>query len=129
MLWEWSKDGIINNFVYMIIGGVIFMTIVVMNDFLVFKWIGYKFIYPYLKSWNKMPQPNPTGDDDVQREIENVKSKNQTQVRQSHLVLDGLSKSYGKNLAVNQLHVPVETAECFGILGGKNLNFLLIEFY
>lgn len=66
-----------------------------------------------------MPNPNPTGDDDVQREIEKVKNQDRNEIEKSHLVLNGLSKFYGKNLAVNQLHVPVETTECFGILGGK----------
>lgn len=67
-----------------------------------------------------MPDANPTGDDDVQREIVKVKSKNSSEIDESNLVLNGLSKSYGKNLAVNQLHVSVDASECFGILGGKN---------
>lgn len=95
------------------------MGVVFMRDFLVFKWIKYKFINPSLRAGKNISAPNPTGDDDVQREIERVKSKTTSQVNESHLVLDGLSKYYGDNLAVNQLHVSVESAECFGILGGK----------
>jgi hypothetical protein len=115
MIWDFD-DGIGINLVMMSVGSILFMSIVVMKDFLVFTWIKYKM---FGNSSKNLPLPNPTGDDDVQKEIERVKSKSASQILQSNLVLDGLSKFYGKNLAVNQLHVSVEPAECFGILGGK----------
>lgn len=118
--WGWNEsDGITYNFFYMIIGGGIFLAIVFINDFSVFKWLQYKLINPLLRSGKSMPHPNPTGDDDVQREIEKVKSKNKSEINENNLALNGLSKFYGRNLAVNQLHVSVEKAECFGILGGN----------
>lgn len=115
LIWEY-KDGIGENLLMMGIGTIIFLAIILKKDFLVFTWIKYKF---FSQSSKKMPLPNPSGDDDVQREIERVKSKNASEILKSHLVLDGLTKFYGNNLAVNQLHVSVESAECFGILGGK----------
>lgn len=115
LIWDY-KDGITSNLIYLIIGAIIFLLIVLMEDFLIFTWIKYKF---FQGSSNNLPLSNPSGDDDVQREIERVKNKSSSEVLKSHLVLDGLSKFYGNNLAVNQLHVSVESAECFGILGGK----------
>jgi hypothetical protein len=117
MIWSWDlKYGIGMNFLMMGVGAILFLSIVLMKDFLVFTWIKYKV---FGNASKKLPLPNPTGDDDVQTEIERVKNKSASQILQSNLVLDGLSKFYGNNLAVNQLHVSVEPAECFGILGGE----------
>lgn len=36
------------------------------------------------------------------------------------MVIKDLSKFYGKFMAVNQISVGVDRAECFGLLGGNN---------
>lgn len=121
LIWDF-EDGIGINLVMMAIGAIIFLSIVLMKDFMIFTRIRYKISSKLPKD---LQTPNPNNDDDVQNEIERVKNKSSSQILQSHLVLDGISKNYGDNLAVNQLHVSVETAECFGILGGKYFEFMM----
>lgn len=125
-IWDF-KDGIGINLLIMSIGTLIFLTIIFMNDFFIFAWFKYKFL---TKTPKNLPSPNPTADNDVQHELEKVKNKNSSEINESHLLLDGLSKFYGNNMAVNQLHVSVESAECFGILGvngaGKTTTFKMM---
>ena len=66
-------------------------------------------------------------DSDVNEEIQKVKEMTPEQIKNSNLVLNGLTKYYGKFLAVNQLYLDVESCECFGLLGingaGRNKSF------
>lgn len=65
-------------------------------------------------------------DSDVNAEIQKVKEMNADQVRNSNLVLNGLTKYYGNFLAVNQLYLDVESCECFGLLGINGAGKLLL---
>lgn len=98
----------------MSIGGLLFLAIVLMRDYSIFQLI---WSTVFRNSQNLPPIDTQTMDDDVKNEIERVKSKTSTQTAQSNLVLSGLSKFYGNIMAVNQLFVGVEPAECFGLLG------------
>ncbi|KAG5679218.1 hypothetical protein PVAND_008802 [Polypedilum vanderplanki] len=111
--WKFGDKGIFLNLTLMAVGGVIFLTIVLLKDFLFFMWIRYKF---FNKS-KHLGTLNSQLDDDVLNEIQRVKNKTPSQIVDSNLVLKNLSKVYGKNLAVNQLYVGVEKAEIFGLLG------------
>lgn len=64
-----------------------------------------------------LPLLNQNIDSDVDAEIQKVKEMSREQIRDSNLVLQGLTKYYGKMLAVNQLYLDVERRECFGLLG------------
>jgi ATP-binding cassette subfamily A (ABC1) protein 3 len=88
------------------------MTIVLLKDYFIFTWIRYK-----LSRRNPQLPSISSTDDDVIAEIDRVRNKSATEIIDSNLVLRGLTKLYGKHLAVNQLHVGVEPAECFGLLG------------
>ena len=111
-IWSFGKRGMGINLVMMAAGSVIFMTFVLLKDYFVFTWIRYK-----LSNKNPPLPPISSADDDVIAEIDRVRNKSATQIIDSNLVLRGLTKLYGKHLAVNQLHVGVEPAECFGLLG------------
>ncbi|CAG9800232.1 unnamed protein product [Chironomus riparius] len=111
-IWSFGKRGMGINLAMMGAGGALFMTIVLLKDYFIFAWIKYK-----LSSRNLPLPPISSADDDVIAEIERVRSKTATEIIDSNLVLRGLTKVYGKHLAVNQLHVGVEPAECFGLLG------------
>lgn len=69
-------------------------------------------------------------DEDVKAETTKIKQMNDRQLRDANLVLKGLTKSYKKNLAVNQLNLAVDSAECFGLLGingaGKTSTFKMM---
>lgn len=69
-------------------------------------------------------------DDDVKAEKDKIKKLLSSQLRNENLVLQGVCKFYKSNLAVNQLHLGVENAECFGLLGingaGKTSTFKMM---
>ncbi len=55
-------------------------------------------------------------DSDVGDETEKIKKMTNVEMKKANLALQGLSKCYGNNLAVNQLYLGVNTSECFGLL-------------
>ncbi|ALC47643.1 maker247 [Drosophila busckii] len=69
-------------------------------------------------------------DDDVQHERERVMAMTSSERKEHVLVLDRLSKKFGKKVAVNQLSLCVQHAECFGLLGvngaGKTTTFSML---
>lgn len=69
-------------------------------------------------------------DDDVKTEMDKIKQLNHSQFRDGNLILNGLTKFYKNNLAVNQLHLGVDNGECFGLLGingaGKTSTFKMM---
>jgi len=77
-----------------------------------------------------LPLLNENLDSDVNAEIQKVKEMSMDEVKDSNLVLAGVSKYYGKLLAVNQLFLDVESCECFGLLGingaGKTSTFKMM---
>ena len=103
-----------------------FLGFCILKDHLVFEWIYYKF----LNRPRMLPLLNENLDSDVNAEIQKVKEMSMDEIRDSNLVLAGVSKYYGKLLAVNQLYLDVESCECFGLLGingaGKTSTFKMM---
>ena len=97
-----------------------------MKDFLIFDKITYKIS----KRSNKIPPKSAVMDDDVQAESDKIGQLNKLQMKNENLVLQGLTKYYNSNLAVNQLRLSVENGECFGLLGvngaGKTSTFKMM---
>lgn len=91
-----------------------------------FEWVYYKF----LNRPRMLPLLSQNLDEDVNAEIQKVKEMSQEQIKNSNLVLNGLTKYYGNFLAVNQLYLDVESCECFGLLGingaGKTSTFKMM---
>lgn len=69
-------------------------------------------------------------DADVKKEADRIRDMSEADVVSGNLVLQGLTKYYGNQLAVNQLHLAVGGAECFGLLGingaGKTTTFKMM---
>ena len=111
----------------MIVSGVLFLSICLLKDYLIIE----RIIYKFFNGRRHLPSSTDANiDDDVKTETKQVKSMNQSQLKEGNLVLKGLSKSYKNNLAVNQLHLGVDNAECFGLLGingaGKTSTFKMM---
>lgn len=110
----------------MAVGGVIFMTICLLKDHMLFDW----FIYKFLTLPRKLPPVSQELDADVHEELIRVQNMDQAEIEQGKLVLKDLSKFYGNHLAVNQLNLSVESSECFGLLGingaGKTSTFKMM---
>lgn len=108
----------------MIASGIMFMSFCLLKDHMTFE----RF---FIKNSSHTPvKAGQSIDDDVLTETEKIKKMNQSQLRDGNLVLNGLSKLYKNNLAVNQLHLGVDNAECFGLLGingaGKTSTFKMM---
>lgn len=95
----------------MIISGILFLSICLMFDHLVFEKLINK-----IKSSRKILPTKTMVDSDVDDEAQKIKRMTESEMKESNLTLQGLSKFYGNNLAVNQLYLGVNTSECFGLL-------------
>lgn len=73
--------------------------------------------YKLKKETLKPPPIRSDIDDDVKNEIDKVKALTTPQIEQRNLVLRGITKFYDKLLAVNQIHLEVDSSECFGLIG------------
>lgn len=120
------ENGINRNLLMMFIGGVLFMSICLLKDHSLFEWLFYKF----LKLRRDLPPISRDADADVYNEYQSISRMTDAEISNGNLVLKGLTKFYGKNLAVNQLHLAVGAAECFGLLGingaGKTTTFKMM---
>lgn len=110
----------------MLVGGILFMTICLLKDHSLFEW----FIYKFFASRQNLSSYNQETDQDVLEEREKIKKMSDVEITNENLVLKGLTKFYGKHLAVNQLYLSVGNAECFGLLGingaGKTTTFKMM---
>lgn len=122
-----DETGIGKNIVINIFSGILFLTICIGKDHLIFERLYYKFfcrprMLPLLNR-NEI-------DSDVDFEIQRVKEMERSQIIESNLVLNGVTKFYGNYLAVNQLYLAIENRECFGLLGingaGKTSTFKML---
>lgn len=123
---NFSDAGIGWNLVMNIVSGVLLLSVCLLIDYRVFTLVIHKF-----KSSNvKQLRPPIDVDDDVKAETDKVKSMSNQQIKNSSLVLRGLTKFYQNVLAVNQLHLAVDSSECFGLLGvngaGKTSTFKMM---
>lgn len=102
------------------------MSLCLLKDYLIFD----KIIYKFLNRQQKVPPKKIQTDDDVQNESDKISNLNSLSLESSNLVLQGLTKFYNNNLAVNQLNVGVDNGECFGLLGingaGKTSTFKMM---
>lgn len=97
----------------MIVAGVLFMSICLLVDHLIFDRLLYVFKGNVSKNLVKSVQ---NMDDDVRAEKEKVDKISNAELKNGNLVLRKLTKTYKKTLAVNQLDLGVDNAECFGLL-------------
>ena len=110
----------------LIVGGFFFLGFCLLKDHMLLEWIFYK----VCASKRQLTKAAREVDSDVKRETERIQNMSESEIENGNLVLRGLSKFYGTNLAVNQLHLAVDGAECFGLLGingaGKTTTFKMM---
>lgn len=125
-MFTFDENGIGWNLLLMAVGGVFFMGICLLKDHMLFD----LFIYKFLTMKRKLPLIGQGMDSDVMIETERIRKMSPTDIGNGNLVLNGLTKYYGSHLAVNQLHLAVGGAECFGLLGingaGKTTTFKMM---
>lgn len=103
----------------MIVSGILFLSICILMDHLVFEKLAYK-IKTTLTSPTKNLSTTTVFDSDVEDEKQKIEKMTVDQLKTENLALQGLSKFYGNKLAVNQLYLGVDTSECFGLLVSWN---------
>lgn len=111
----------------LMVSGVLYLSFCFLKDHLVFE----QFIHRFKNKFRKLsPKPSSSIDEDVKDEVEKINKMSQQQLRNENMTLNRLSKFYGNKLAVNQLCLRVERAECFGLLGvngaGKTSTFKMM---
>lgn len=110
---HFGTNGVGANIMVMIASGILSLSICILLDYSVFE----KLISKIKFSRIKLPTRNATAvDSDVADEIQKVKRMTNYELKKANLALQGLTKLYGNNLAVNQLYLSVNTSECFGLL-------------
>lgn len=110
--YSFDDEGIGLNLLLLYLTGIIYLTICILKDMHVFRRLSAMI---YTKD-EKFPM-RINVDSDVQDEIEKVFTLSEGDIANSNLVVKNLSKLYGDLLAVNQLCLKVDRAECFGLLG------------
>lgn len=111
-MYSFDDQGIGLNLLLLYLSGIVFLTICILIDMHVFRRLSDMI---YTKN-EKFPM-RLNVDSDVQDEIEKVFTLSESDIANSNLVVKNLSKLYGDLLAVNQLCLKVDRAECFGLLG------------
>ncbi|XP_063533945.1 phospholipid-transporting ATPase ABCA3-like [Cydia strobilella] len=120
---EWEEPGILRYLTCMLVSGVVFWTVLMFIEY---------DVYHKIFNWTKTPPPldESSIDPDVLAEMKHVEQISKSNLAQQSLVAKGLSKYYGKHLAVNQVSFTVADGEVFGLLGvngaGKTTTFKML---
>lgn len=94
----------------MVATGCIFFSILLIIEYRVFEGISY-YIGSFFERQLPVPLAHGDIDTDVENEKERVKQMKIADLRANNLVLQSLSKYYGKFLAVNQLSIGIQRYE------------------
>lgn len=105
--YAWKEPGIGRNLIYMATTGFVCFFVLLIIEYRVFEGISY-----YISSFfeRKLPAPSTQHaiDTDVDAEKSRVKQMTMADLEANNLVLQSLSKYYGKFLAVNQLSIGIQ---------------------
>ncbi|KAM7349571.1 ATP binding cassette subfamily A member 3 isoform 2-T3 [Cochliomyia hominivorax] len=125
---DWKEPGILPEIVYMVVTAVVFFLIIIVREYSLISEIIYK-----IKQRSFKPPPPPEDgyfDEDVDQEKQRITNMTENEIAATNLVLDRVTKYYGKFLAVNQVSLCVKSVECFGLLGvngaGKTSTFKMM---
>ncbi|XP_017465331.1 PREDICTED: ATP-binding cassette sub-family A member 3 isoform X3 [Rhagoletis zephyria] len=124
----YEEPGILLETLYLVGTGVVFFLIIISREYGIIDEI----IYMIRKRAFKPPPPPEDGyfDDDVDNEKSRILKMSSDQLANQNLVLNSVTKYYGKFLAVNQVSLCVKENECFGLLGvngaGKTTTFKMM---
>ncbi|KAL0841224.1 hypothetical protein ABMA28_014958 [Loxostege sticticalis] len=120
--WDWEQPGVMRYITCMLVTCVVLWGVLMIIEYNVIQ-----------KIFRREKKPPPVDenllDEDVIDESRHVEHIGDD-VSQHSLVARGLSKYYGKHLAVNQVSFSVSDSECFGLLGvngaGKTTTFKML---
>ncbi|XP_017044767.1 phospholipid-transporting ATPase ABCA3-like isoform X2 [Drosophila ficusphila] len=117
LLLTWESPGVLSELVSMICSGVFFFFITLLLESRVIQTLMFKMRQNLKKT--ALPPPEGHLEEDVDRERSRILCLTQDEVASKKLVMDRLTKNYGKFLAVNQVSFCLNGAECFGLLGAN----------
>lgn len=105
--YAWKEPGIGRNLIYMVVTGIVCFVILLIIEYRLFEGISY-----YISSFFERDLPLPSSqneiDSDVDVEKKRVKQMTMVDLEANNLVLQSLSKYYGKFLAVNQISIGIQ---------------------
>ncbi|XP_035791057.1 ATP-binding cassette sub-family A member 3-like [Anopheles albimanus] len=135
--YQWDRPGIGRHLLYCLVMTVIYFALLFLLDFKVLKRIVQKLREWYhRKHFQAEVAANATKevtevDSDVRKEKERIGTMAEEERYRTNLVVQGMSKYYGRFLAVNQLSLGINSNECFGLLGangaGKTTTFKMLS--
>ncbi|KAH8261715.1 hypothetical protein KR044_002735 [Drosophila immigrans] len=123
-----QAPGILTELIYMVGVGIVFFLFLILHEYRILN----EFVYMIRKRTIKPPPPPELGyfNEDVEKERQRILNMTKEEVGSTNLVIDRMTKYYKSFLAVNQVSLCVEAAECFGLLGvngaGKTSTFKML---
>ncbi|XP_037937487.1 ATP-binding cassette sub-family A member 3-like [Teleopsis dalmanni] len=125
----WKSPGVLPELLYMLITAALFFAMLIVIEYGLIGEILYKINCKNCSKKLTAPE-NGFLDQDVANERHRVANMSTAEVKEQNMVLDRLTKFYGKFLAVNQVSLSVNRNECFGLLGvngaGKTTTFKMM---
>ncbi|CAH0397901.1 unnamed protein product [Chilo suppressalis] len=120
---KWDDGGILRFITVMIISCAVLWIVFLMIEYRQFQKI-------FTRKRTPPPVDQSSVDEDVLQESKHADNLDVRALGEHSLVARGLSKYYGKHLAVNQISFTVNDSECFGLLGvngaGKTTTFKML---
>ncbi|XP_059047165.1 phospholipid-transporting ATPase ABCA1-like [Achroia grisella] len=120
---EWESPGVLRYLVVILSSGAVFWILLMIVEYRLFQKV-----FTFTKK--APPIDVNTLDNDVVDEARHVEQVKGSDLGRHSLVASGLTKYYGKHLAVNQVSFTVSESECFGLLGvngaGKTTTFKML---
>lgn len=104
---DWEEPGIGRNTVYMIATGIFFFALLLIIEYRFFAGLIY-FVRSLFARKLPLPSVDNAPDDDVIAEKQKVNAMTDLDLITNNLVLQNLSKFYGKFLAVNQISIGIK---------------------
>lgn len=129
-IYGFERPGIGSNLIAMFGMGVFCFLLLLIVEYRIHQ----RFIYFILSFVKRNPEPMEikldVKDNDVINERNRINQMTTDDYKMYSLILKELTKFYGNFLAVNQISVAVESAECFGLIGvngaGKTTTFKML---
>lgn len=103
---DWEEPGIGRDITYMILEGTLTFSVLLLLEYRLIAVVIYKI--KRLPSADVKPIEDSIIDSDVLEEIYRVKAMPKTEIESTSLVVQDMTKIYGKFLAVNQLSIAVD---------------------
>ncbi|KAG4071964.1 hypothetical protein HA402_006125 [Bradysia odoriphaga] len=125
---DFDNFGIGRHLLYLFVIGTVVFVILLLNEYGIFASLYYSIRSRFSKF--SVEASDEALDSNVSEEKDRVQNMSTMEIKNYNLVVRNMSKAYGTFLAVNNMSIAVQEAECFGLLGvngaGKTSAFKML---